>query len=259
MIFDPEKCRNESEVESKFLVQYLFPALGYPPESWFQEVSFRRHRLDFLAFAQRNHPKPRMSVRLVIEAKSPRQMLDRFVGKLESYLSECGARFGVLTNGRHIRVYEKRETLRLVFECRGKEVPERLSELRALIGYDALERPSSLQKILPVERGRNMQTIAVYHNKGGVGKTTTVINLAAAFRKKGLRVLVIDLDAQANTTFATGLVSFDDEENDDLRGFERLSSPQMGGRLPHRRSGASLAFLPPGDRRRPFPHFLDGA
>lgn len=62
-----------------------------------------------------------------------------------------------------------------------------------------------------------MKTIAVYHNKGGVGKTTTVVNLAAAFRKQGKRVLIIDLDSQANTTFATGLFKLDDEELDDIR------------------------------------------
>ncbi|MDJ0795835.1 MAG: AAA family ATPase [Calothrix sp. MO_167.B12] len=62
-----------------------------------------------------------------------------------------------------------------------------------------------------------MKIIAVYHNKGGVGKTTTVVNLAAAIRKTGKKVLVIDLDSQANTTFATGLVKFDDEEFDDIR------------------------------------------
>ncbi|MEH2167814.1 MAG: AAA family ATPase [Nostoc sp.] len=62
-----------------------------------------------------------------------------------------------------------------------------------------------------------MKTIAVYHNKGGVGKTTTVVNLAAAIRKMGKKVLVIDLDSQANTTFATGLVKFDDEEFDDIK------------------------------------------
>ena len=62
-----------------------------------------------------------------------------------------------------------------------------------------------------------MKVIAVYHNKGGVGKTTTVVNLAAAFSKKGKKVLVIDLDSQANTTFATGLVKFDDEQFDTIK------------------------------------------
>ncbi|NJN74844.1 MAG: ParA family protein [Limnothrix sp. RL_2_0] len=62
-----------------------------------------------------------------------------------------------------------------------------------------------------------MKTIAIYHNKGGVGKTTVSVNLAAALVNKGKRVLLIDLDSQANSTFATGLVKFQLEKNDDLR------------------------------------------
>lgn len=62
-----------------------------------------------------------------------------------------------------------------------------------------------------------MKTIAIYHNKGGVGKTTTSVNLAAAFRNKGKRVLLIDIDAQANSTFATGLIKFQFEEDDDIK------------------------------------------
>lgn len=62
-----------------------------------------------------------------------------------------------------------------------------------------------------------MKIIAVYHNKGGVGKTTTVVNLAAALAKKGLRILIIDLDSQGNTTYAVGLAKFTDEVDDDLQ------------------------------------------
>ena len=62
-----------------------------------------------------------------------------------------------------------------------------------------------------------MQVIAVYHNKGGVGKTTVSVNLAAALRKKGKNILLIDIDAQANSTFATGLIKFQFEEDDNLK------------------------------------------
>ncbi len=45
-----------------------------------------------------------------------------------------------------------------------------------------------------------MRKVAVVNLKGGVGKTTTTVNLAFAFAKKGKRVLLVDLDPQANLT-----------------------------------------------------------
>lgn len=49
-----------------------------------------------------------------------------------------------------------------------------------------------------------MRTIAVLNQKGGVGKTTTVANVAAALSLKGLRTLAIDLDPQAHLTIHLG-------------------------------------------------------
>ena len=45
-----------------------------------------------------------------------------------------------------------------------------------------------------------MRTIALSNNKGGSGKTTTTVSLAAAFAEHGLRVLVVDLDPQGSAT-----------------------------------------------------------
>jgi chromosome partitioning protein len=51
-----------------------------------------------------------------------------------------------------------------------------------------------------------MRRIAVLNQKGGVGKTTTTVNLAAALANEGFRTLVLDLDPQAHATLHLGLL-----------------------------------------------------
>lgn len=285
MVFNPELCRNESEVESKFIVQYLLPKLGYPPDTWHQEVVVGSIRLDFIAFAAQVLPfvlDANSPLGVVIEAKHPNQNLNNHVRRLRHYLTSVNVRYGLLTNGKEIRIFEIfQDDIRLVFQCYGKEIDDKMDKIKAIIGRDSLKgkninaftqasktqsdiiinqrseaartsariRPIQLKmqrkQVLNVPYGGKkhfyqaeqelnrleqlynanfeekrqhiMKTIAIYHHKGGVGKTTVAINLAAALSKKGKRVLLIDIDAQANTTFATGLIKFQFEEDDDLK------------------------------------------
>ena len=50
-----------------------------------------------------------------------------------------------------------------------------------------------------------MKVIAIANQKGGVGKTTTAMNLSHALTLRGQRVLLMDLDSQANCTSGLGI------------------------------------------------------
>lgn len=65
-----------------------------------------------------------------------------------------------------------------------------------------------------------MKVICIFNQKGGVGKTTTNINLCAYLAMEGYRVLTIDIDPQGNTTSGLGL----DKRNLELSMYDVLTS-----------------------------------
>jgi chromosome partitioning protein len=86
-----------------------------------------------------------------------------------------------------------------------------------------------------------MKIIAIANQKGGVGKTTTAVNLGAALAEMGKRILLIDLDPQANATSSFGL-----QDADEISLYEPLlgESSITDKVLPTRREGL---FLVPAD------------
>lgn len=68
-----------------------------------------------------------------------------------------------------------------------------------------------------------MPVIAVFNHKGGVGKTTTTLNLAAGLKRAGSDALAIDLDAQASLTLSCGLKGVPSERS--ISSFFRDSVP----------------------------------
>jgi len=84
------------------------------------------------------------------------------------------------------------------------------------------------------------RTISIANQKGGVGKTTTAVNLASALARAGKRVLLVDLDPQGNATTGCGVDKLDLE----LSTYEVLLENQPARRALQRSAGDEFDLLP---------------
>ncbi len=94
------------------------------------------------------------------------------------------------------------------------------------------------------------KTVVIVNQKGGVGKTTTCVNLAAALKEKGLRILVCDFDPQANATSGMGVdktltQGIYDVLVNDVETEKRIVSTRFGDVLPSCKSlaGAGIEMI----------------
>ncbi|TME33374.1 MAG: ParA family protein [Chloroflexi bacterium] len=94
--------------------------------------------------------------------------------------------------------------------------------------------------------GGSVPIIAVANQKGGVGKTTSTLNLGAALQEAGKRVLLVDLDPQGNLSVAAGIVDIDAAHPSigDLLGLaargRAASGPGIAGAVVHTPSGLDI-------------------
>jgi cellulose biosynthesis protein BcsQ len=118
------------------------------------------------------------------------------VKQIHRYLSAPNCKtvqWGIITNSNHIQLFRKHgKAIYPATQC--------LEITRDNVG-DLVQKIK--QKVSKTPRGL---TVAVYNNKGGVGKTTTTVNLAAVLTVKGKKVLIVDFDPnQKDLTNSLGI------------------------------------------------------
>ncbi len=118
------------------------------------------------------------------------------VKQLKRYLlaSNCKTvQWGIITNSVHIQLFRKHGKVIYPATPCLDITPDNLVEIVTAIKQKLENTPRAL-------------TVAIYNNKGGVGKTTTTVNLAAALTLKGQKTLIVDFDPnQQDLTNSLGI------------------------------------------------------
>jgi len=118
------------------------------------------------------------------------------VKQLKGYLLDSNCKtvqWGIITNSVHIQLFRKHGKAIYPATPSLDITPDNIIEVVRAIKQKIENTPRAL-------------TVAIYNNKGGVGKTTTTVNLAAALTLKGKKVLIVDFDPnQQDLTKSLGI------------------------------------------------------
>ncbi|WP_041235556.1 AAA family ATPase [Dactylococcopsis salina] len=235
LLLSLKQCETEKDVENKVVKPFLH-ILGYTTEDYSQQALIGDKRVDFLIKNKRLSPHRRY---LLIEVKSAQQSLKKFSLQIKEYLQNSGTLFGILTNGSEFIVfYNNCGNIHLIDQFSLSQIQNDSTSVTALkyLSKTNCEKVVTLftktdrkvynrissalikqfQLQIPTQNnGEKKQSmiITVFNNKGGVGKTTMTINLAAALNRMGKKVLLIDIDSQANLTTGLGIDPLEDVQD----------------------------------------------
>ncbi|MBW4693221.1 MAG: AAA family ATPase [Lyngbya sp. HA4199-MV5] len=198
----------EAVVDHQFIQPAFLAALGFKTGEVYPQYDTGKGLVDYAArkdYEGDVFVNTRSNPYLLIELKGQDINLcegsagyRRTVEQLKGYLlaSNChAAQWGILTNSVHVQLFRKHGKVVHPATACLEITPENADKLIA-----------SLRR--QIEQPVKALTVAVYNNKGGVGKTTTTVNLAAILTLLGKKVLVVDCDPnQQDLTSSLGLAA----------------------------------------------------
>ncbi len=94
------------------------------------------------------------------------------------------------------------------FDAKSTNRDDDLAQTSTLLG----KKPINFPEIVQAPTDGPARIISVVNQKGGVGKTTTTINLGAALAEIGRRVLLVDFDSQSSMTIGLGIKPYENEQ-----------------------------------------------
>ncbi|MFB2882067.1 ParA family protein [Floridanema aerugineum] len=211
---------NEAYV-SLHLVQRMLEKAGLPPKSgyshWIPEFKVKVPKLNVTGYLEWTQKEVDFFVEdlsrhinFLVEIKTSETRIDDDARiQLQTYLKYSHTRFGILIDPFLVEIYEYSKWV---------------TTLRYSLNIDS---PSNVEPIANFLRNFldsvKMRTIAIHTSKGGVGKTTLVVNIAYELASQGNRILVIDLDDQANASLSLGVNKADAfDKASTIEKFEKL-------------------------------------